>query len=144
MTYRVGVAAMAVVVMLTVSPIVRAEALTGPDGEGLRFWHALRGHEVAALEDVEQHRLSARVLDRADALYRLSSEIESVGSGAACGQAARTLAFMVRGFVETSRRLEISREWSHFAPRYVDAREACLAALHVEPAHYPLPSGFAR
>lgn len=123
---------------------MRAYAEPDHASDGDRFWQALRSHEVSALEDVEQHRLGAHVLDRADALYRLSTEIEGRGRDEACGRAARTLSFMVRGFVETSRRLEISQEWTHFAPRYIDEREACLAALHVEAARFPLPTGFER
>ncbi|MEO1205546.1 MAG: hypothetical protein AAFV45_04375 [Pseudomonadota bacterium] len=83
-------------------------------------WEPLHRHEVAALRAYNIHITTDDVGQRAKTVFELAEAIERRAPGHACGDAARTLSIMIRGYVESSRRLETSRDWAFFQPRYAE------------------------
>lgn len=118
---------------------------------GLHVWKQLYAIEGQAFRDYQRHVTTGPVLRHASALFSLSQSSRSDEKVQAsqvdaqeCRQAARTLGYMVQGYVESSRRLEVATDWSHFADRYWDARAQCLSRLDLDAADYPAPSGLGR
>ncbi|MEO1693612.1 MAG: hypothetical protein AAFR55_00045 [Pseudomonadota bacterium] len=105
-------------------------------------WTVLRQLELEAIRDYEYHNVSPDVAQRAALLLKLSTQTGfRIGTGA-CGSAARTLSYMITGYVETTRRQDVSRDWHHFKRRYLLARAACAKDLDVDADQYRLPYWF--
>ncbi|MEL7047373.1 MAG: hypothetical protein AAFO75_00170 [Pseudomonadota bacterium] len=123
----------------------------------LSVWTTLYQHEASVLRDFDLHVTTPAVRKRADDLLNLalsddvrpddtgddgmgSDKMGSKERTGRCQNAARTLSYMVLGYFESSRRLDVSRDWSFYFPTYVEERSACLASLKLEERDYPLPA----
>ncbi|MEO1280522.1 MAG: hypothetical protein AAFV69_02180 [Pseudomonadota bacterium] len=111
-------------------------------GLTLKAWHKLHTHELQALRAYDLHVTTEAIGKRANDLFELSFVFDDRALGTSCGAAARTLSFMIRGFYESSRRLETSQDWDHFSDQYAVQRRACLLQLQLDERSYPLPSWF--
>ncbi len=122
-----------------VGPVLASDNLAGA-----AVWGSLYELEKRAMKDYEFRVTTAHVQRRGKRLFAMSRSPEFQRLGGNCAVAAQTLSFMVVGYYEESRRLEVPRTWLHFAKRYIERRHACMAELSIEKSKYPLPYWFAR
>ena len=111
---------------------------------GAAVWGSLYSIEKRAMKDYEFRVTTPNVQRRGKRLFALSRSPEFQRFGGNCAVAAQTLSFMVAGYYEESRRLEVPRSWFHFAKRYIKRRHACMAELSIDNSEYPLPRWFGR
>ncbi|MEM1306362.1 MAG: hypothetical protein AAGG99_02460 [Pseudomonadota bacterium] len=105
-------------------------------------WTVLRQLELEAIRDYEYHNVSQDVAQRAALLLKISKQIDFRTGTGACSSAARTLSYMITGYVETTRRQDVARDWHYFKRRYLIARAECAKDLDVDVNRYRLPRWF--
>lgn len=108
------------------------------------IWTSLHKIEERALKDYEFRVASPAVQLRSERLFDMSLSPAIKRFGQNCALAAETLSYMVAGYYQERRRLEVPHSWFHFEKRYLKHRHACLTDLKIEEGKYPLPHWFAR
>lgn len=109
------------------------------------LWDTLHRYESRALHNYRSHLfVGDDVAALGAALWSLSRTPEFQKRRETCAAAAETLSYMAEGYYRSAIRLQVSGDWHYFSGRYVQQRNACLAALQLDASAYPLPSWFDR
>ncbi len=120
-------------------------ARAGPEiPGGSATWHTLKFYEAIALRDYFDHRLNDAIKERGNALWDLSQSGAFSRYPKSCGAAAQTLSYMVNGYYQSRKRLEIPIDWHYYAKQYIRLRYRCIDDTGLERANYPLPRWFGR
>lgn len=113
-----------------------------PQPPAVTVWATLHRYERAAIRNYDNHRLNAEIRQHGEQLWDLSREPTYRTDNPNCGKAAEALSYMVIGYHDARRRLEVPSDWHHYAKPYMTHREACLSELKLDPKDYRLPRWF--
>jgi hypothetical protein len=116
-------------------------SLTGLDES---HWVVYAQHEEKALTDYWWRMTGPDVIDNGRQLRELARSPTFGQAHPSCGEAALTLSHMVTGQYMSARRLAVSGDWFAMTASYLEQRRACIGALNVDIANYPLPGWFGR